>query len=276
MDHINYKICFTPYQNCKQFIINEIKDTNTIKCSIYSLTDANITNQIKHKNYKIYAENARDINAKIVRSNYGIMHQKFCVLDQGVLTGSANFTNTSLDKMVNDVIYIDISRPFEKEFDYHEQNLFGYDKPKVKANYGELYIEMCPPCIETIIRELNSAKEVKCVLNQLTDPDVYNVLRKKSNTIIIEEDMITKYTKIQDLNIYITPQARIHAKMCILDNKEILTGSANYTENGLRRNDETIIIIKNKDVVQKYLSFFDHILRESVPCNSNCIKSFVR
>ena len=69
-----------------------------------------------------------------------------------------------------------------------------------------------------------------------------------------------------DIPVYIDESVAIaHNKVIIIDQETVLTGSYNYSVGAENRNAENIIIIKNPDLAQSYLSNWYDRQRESIP-----------
>ncbi|HDJ96691.1 MAG TPA: phospholipase, partial [Candidatus Aenigmarchaeota archaeon] len=50
-------------------------------------------------------------------------------------------------------------------------------------------------------------------------------------------------------------------KFFIIDNETVITGSANPTKAGYKRNDENLLIIHNKDLAKIYAKEFEELLK---------------
>jgi len=61
--------------------------------------------------------------------------------------------------------------------------------------------------------------------------------------------------------------AFMHNKFCLLDNKILVTGSFNPTINGRDKNDNNIIVVKNKEIVEIYENYFKNLILESTNIN---------
>ncbi len=58
---------------------------------------------------------------------------------------------------------------------------------------------------------------------------------------------------------------KLHAKVAIIDNKYLITGSANYTYSAFFKNYEYIIIHTNKKLINKFDKFFYYLQSVSTP-----------
>ena len=58
--------------------------------------------------------------------------------------------------------------------------------------------------------------------------------------------------------------AILHHKVLIIDDRIVITGSANFSNNADRHNDENLIVIDNEDIARLYLNEFDRRWAEAV------------
>ena len=49
---------------------------------------------------------------------------------------------------------------------------------------------------------------------------------------------------------------KMHAKSMIIDNTYLITGSMNFSNSGVNKNDENTVIIKNKNITKAHKDFF--------------------
>ena len=99
---------------------------------------------------------------------------------------------------------------------------------------------------------------------------------------IIADEIETKYKNsvipnlatIKNINIHLLSgktykysqnRGKLHAKVSIIDNKILVTGSANYTYSAFYKNYEYIILHKDKYIISKFKSFFKKLYKISVP-----------
>jgi phosphatidylserine/phosphatidylglycerophosphate/cardiolipin synthase-like enzyme len=58
---------------------------------------------------------------------------------------------------------------------------------------------------------------------------------------------------------------KMHAKMSIVDDEYLITGSANYSYSAFFKNYEYIIISQNKEKIKAFNRFFDYLYKRSKP-----------
>lgn len=230
-------------------------------------------------NIKLYS----DINRGTRYNNY--MHNKFCIIDDKIIiTGSTNPTINGFYKNNNNLIKIDsiyLAGNFEAEFDQLKSGKFGYKKYSV-LKYNNLTLSynqndsendsyiissyFCPQdnCRKEVLTLINNSKtEILFANFALTDKELSNLLKtKKSEGISIEgiierRNLNLKGSTIKELNesfnIYLdNNKNNMHHKYFIIDERFVITGSANPTGSGYDYNDENILIIENEKIAKMY------------------------
>ena len=53
----------------------------------------------------------------------------------------------------------------------------------------------------------------------------------------------------------------MHAKSWVVDGATVITGSPNFTVNGMENSEELLTIIRNDDYISEYLAWFERIWR---------------
>ena len=65
-----------------------------------------------------------------------------------------------------------------------------------------------------------------------------------------------KYLTKNGIKVKVCESEIEHAKVIIIDNKIVFTGSYNLTDNAKTKNDETLNELKSKEVVMRYIGYF--------------------
>ncbi len=247
----------------------------------------NITIIIDEDNSYFLKKNSKD-NINIITDKYrnskydNYMHHKFCIIDKKIVTtGSMNPTYNGVFKNNNDLLIINstyLSKNYFNEFKELKDKKFGADKSKfnlynpillnVSSNIYEIKSYFCPnfDCEEIVNSYLKSANRSiyfsifvitsDIISNRLVSKkkeglDVKGVIEKRNQNILGSDyDKIKNFTKL-DYNKY-----TMHHKFFIIDNETVITGSMNPTKSGSYYNDENILIIKNKNLAEKYIDYF--------------------
>ena len=132
----------------------------------------------------------------------------------------------------------------------------------------------CPvdDCYNAVIEYFSLANQtIKCALYDLNQMNFSKKLLEKSqsgiNVSIVTDDEYLKREPLRkllgtDIEIFsdIERGTRfnnyMHHKFCVIDEKYVLTGSANPTDNGVFRNDNDILIFESEYIAKNYLNEF--------------------
>lgn len=122
-------------------------------------------------------------------------------------------------------------------------------------------------------------KEIKIIIYTFTNKKLAKALKiaaKKGVKITIIADkkeikytysVIPRLATLKNFNIYLlsgkkyknNEKAKMHVKLSIIDNKYLITGSANYSYSAFYKNYEYILIHKDKNLIYKFNIFFNHL-----------------
>lgn len=209
------------------------------------------------------------------------MHNKFCIIDnKTVITGSLNPTLTGYSQY-NDVIIIDseeIAKIYLSEFtEIGNQNQKRISFFKINSKLKEpteqefITVLFCPEdfCRENILKIIeNSEQRILFSQYVFTDDEIAEAVLKKSKEINKTQGIISSSmqnaigSEYEKLKEFTEIKKNVHTKLFIIDDY-VITGSANPSEAGLEKNDENIIIIKNKQISNLYEQYFYKILNET-------------
>ena len=286
-DGISIETYFCPRDSCENIIIKNINNAkNSAHCAFFDLDLDSLISAIAEKS------NSADVKVVIDKNNYesqikgpGIkianakqyMHNKFCIIDDKiVLTGSTNPTNNDLTLNNNNIVIIAsryIAENYEDEFNELWRGIYA-DGEKVKyekINSGNLIIEnyFCPEdnCREHVIRALNEAKHnIYFMTFSFTDEGIADAILFKNLEIrgIFETlqagSQYSQFQRMKDFGIDAKKdknKKNMHHKVFIIDNETVITGSYNPTGSGNYRNDENLIIIRNKGIAKGFVKEFE-------------------
>lgn len=135
---------------------------------------------------------------------------------------------------------------------------------------NEVEVYFCPAdyCQGEILKELVKAHEsIYFLTYSFTDQKIASLLVEKSESIIvegvIERQRITSkynvYNYLKAAGIDVVPDnndALMHDKIFIIDEKTVVTGSYNPTQNGNENNNENVVIIHDKRIAKMYKQEF--------------------
>ncbi len=120
---------------------------------------------------------------------------------------------------------------------------------------GSVDVYFCPEenCNKIIYNEISAAENIKCAFFELNDELIEKELEKKNASLIMH------YENIDDYGLGRYTEGLMHDKFCILDNKKVITGSHNPTNN---QNKDNVLIIESALLARNYEKEFDELQKD--------------
>lgn len=127
---------------------------------------------------------------------------------------------------------------------------------------------------EIVTRISNSSESLKIAVTWFTNHDLFDAIIKKLDNpnfhveIIVLNDRINNkkegvnFQKLIDKGAnfyYCSTENMVHHKFCIIDNKNVMTGSYNWTYYAENRNWENIVVLNESEIVKGYVDEFEKI-----------------
>jgi len=216
------------------------------------------------------------------------MHHKFAVADgQRVWTGSANWTTSGLKINANNAIQIDnpelaqrFTQVFERLFveeKFGESTLGISTRPIPLAQDNIIaYFAPHPQLEQELIRMIQQAKStIRIAMFAYTNDQIHKALLD-AMTRGVQIDALWARRTLHDCDVSeidemlelgigrIMPlSGTLHHKFAVIDNALVITGSANWSANGVSHNDENILMIESEVVAQKYQNHFEQLRQAS-------------
>jgi len=197
------------------------------------------------------------------------VHAKVTLNEDAFWVQTANLTKSSFESNREHFFY-------SKDSDFHDSLEELIDADRIWDDLSTLNLHpnlvVCPfNCREVIKTLLESAEKSIVIQTQyITDNEILNILHKKSEQVdmaIIVADTDDNY----DLISYFWPWiARIlksrynHTKMILIDEKYLLLGSMNLSENSLDNNREIWIILMDTWHIAKFENRFKQDWNDSI------------
>ncbi len=257
---------FCSVDNCTALL--QAFTTQGTRCMLYDYDRAlNLTGQLY-----VYEKNARGQTAV---PSEGRMHNKFCVRDRWTMTGSLNPTQTGVDHY-NNVVFLNSSsltanyRRELGELVRGEEGQTEITSFNISGTSVEQYF--CPEdaCEERVVEELRRADD-RIVFMQfmLTSDPITKILEEKAQEIQVEGVMeafgLNPYSAFHALNSskadvrIFNKDPLLHHKVFVIDNRTVITGSYNPTRAATTRNDENILIIRDKNVASSFIREYERV-----------------
>ncbi|MFH1289777.1 MAG: phospholipase D-like domain-containing protein [Nanoarchaeota archaeon] len=269
------EVFFCPKDNCEQAMIDIISQAQTVKCAFYDLDLENLTAVLKAKNAELLIDEDNYDNYGQEISGTGLMHDKFCVLNERVvITGSMNPTYRGAYKNNNNLIIIESPTLAQNYLAEFEEIKHGRENKKtkyteIKHNNRTIQNFFCPDdaCEEKVLRVLNTANSsIYFMTFSFTSDAIGDLLIEKRNNIeirgIFEKSQNSKWSEKKKMDVFNmetkvdSNPANLHHKVFIIDEKIVILGSYNPTNNGNTRNDENILIIHDKSIAAEFMEEF--------------------
>lgn len=284
---------FCPGTECEEALLRLLDSAErSIHCAFFELDLEKLQQKIleKQKNLDVRIitdeQYLYEFNHSFVRTDtYGLMHNKFCIVDEKTIsTGSMNPTNNDAYKNNNNLLIINskiLADNYEKEFEEMWNGKFkGGEKVanrNIRINETEIKNLFCPEddCVYHVKEELKKAeKSIYFMTFSFTSAGIANVILLKNLeniTIqgVMEARQVSKYSqyfRLKENEVDVLKDGNknnLHHKVFIIDEETVITGSFNPTDGGDKRNDENVLIIKDKEIASRFLKEFDQMYQEA-------------
>lgn len=158
-----------------------------------------------------------------------------------------NFLIILIVLLVIGIILVEMSDEKLKEM------ISGINSEKSIYENGTIEVHFCPEddCNTLILQEINKSSVVKCAFFELTDSRIRNVLMAKNASLIMHYENYKGYGFSRET------EGLMHHKFCILDDKKIITGSHNPTNN---KNKDNVLFIESKYLSENYNNEFENLI----------------
>lgn len=218
-----------------------------------------------------------------------IMHNKFMVVDgEAVWTGSWNFTPNGTYRNNNNAIFIrspQLAQNYAAEFsEMFNDHAFGptspANTPYPQLQIGDTLVETCfapeDECAEKLVATLNQAQtSIRFMAFSFTHDGLGAAIRDRANAGVQVQGVFetrgseTEYSELgqmkqhnldvwQDGNPY-----TLHHKVFIIDDKAVVLGSYNFSDNADESNDENLLVIHNPEIAGQYLAEFQRVYQQA-------------
>jgi phosphatidylserine/phosphatidylglycerophosphate/cardiolipin synthase-like enzyme len=212
-----------------------------------------------------------------------LMHDKFVVIDRlEVWTGSMNYTtgdgyldNNNLIRLRSSKLAEDYTHEFEQMFvddHFSTDKIPGTPNPTVMVNGSQIEVYFSPEdgALEHILNAVNSAQEsIYFMAYSFTTDELAKAMieRAKAGVTVrgvIDKDQYhsnagTEFDTLHNagIDVWLDGNPRLmHHKVIIIDQKVVITGSYNFSNNAEHYNDENTLIIHNQEISAQYMTEF--------------------
>lgn len=264
----SYTAHFCDKVDCTALFLNLTSKASTVDCAFYHPSEA-VSNAVLEKG-RLVVDESHSYAGAIVESGSGLMHNKFCLIDNTVWTGSWNPNQKG--KVPNNVVLIDsstIAGAYRQEFEELTGGIFhgGKSEPGAAIVNGSLIkARFCPEddCKGQVLNALDGAKRsIRFMTFSFTDDDIGDLLVEKAREGVEvrgifdpRKNRYSEFDKLEDFSIV----KAVHHKVFIIDERVVITGSYNPSRNGNERNDENLVIIHDEGLAERFIKEYEEVL----------------
>jgi phosphatidylserine/phosphatidylglycerophosphate/cardiolipin synthase-like enzyme len=218
-----------------------------------------------------------------------LMHNKFVVIDdQLVWAGSANITKSDVYLNNNNMLRIfvpEIAARYAQRFDvlaagrFGENATAGIPAPAIVLPDGArvaVYFSPGGEAADAVTEALTGARQsVRLMGYLLTLEDQADALMAARRAglevqVILDERNMdnsqSQAARLQAAGVEVLPDGNcfaLHHKVYIIDDRLVVTGSANFTATADRFNDENTLIIEDPALAAHYIAEFERVLDDA-------------
>lgn len=229
-----------------------------------------------------------------------LMHNKFIILDgKTVWTGSTNLTINGNFRNNNNVIVLhspQIAAIYEREFNEMWNGEFGPTSPtptnlnQQAANLNGMPVQILFAAEDRVIEQIiplieKAQSSIRFMAFSFTHTELGNaMLARAANGVDVAGIFETRGSETEYSELRPMYCARLsvrqdgnpgafHHKVIIIDEKIVITGSLNFSNNANTSNDENVVILNNPQIAKLYLQEFSRRWDEATrpnPTDMNC------
>ena len=220
----------------------------------------------------------------------GLMHNKFIVIDKSeVWVGGMNLTDSGTYEDNNVMMHIHsvkLAENFTKEFEeMFVEDLFGdyvlteTPNPRVTIDGTPVDTYFSPDDgVQAILKDIlgNAQKSIYFMAFSFTaDPLGETILERAKEGVtvagVMDDDQVnsnqgTEFDAFSQagLNVYRDGNpGQMHHKIMIIDEEIVIFGSYNFTNSAETRNDETLLVVYNKDIATQFIAEFQRVYEQA-------------
>lgn len=234
-----------------------------------------------------------DVNAD-ARERFGhTMHHKFAVIDGGIVwTGSINWADRELLFDANNALVVRderIAQLFTREFtEMFLKDRFGQEKFDGKvftqlrtytvgsATVGVYFTPSGAP--QKIVRDAirNAQKSIKIAMFYFTD-DLVMAELAAAQARGVQIDAVWDFrgwerfedSEIDDalhlgIGVVDALPGLVHHKFAVIDDKLVITGSTNWSDNGFFDNDENLLVLESPEIARQFSQHFERLREDAL------------
>jgi len=291
-DNGEIRLFFCPQDDCEKEFVSFLRNAKkSIHCALFDIGLESVQQELLAKSQvmevKIVTDNdyQHKFDYPFVKSDgWGLQHNKFCIVDgSAVSTGSMNPTANGVNLNNNNLLLINssvLATNYETEFkEMWDGEYKGGNpvlNPLIKLNNSLVQNYFCPEdhCAYHVKEELKKAQSsIDLLTFSFTEEGIADILILKyldgvEVSGVLEARQVSEHSEFKRLQyqgievVKDGNKGNMHHKVFIIDNKTVITGSFNPTNNGDEGNDENVLIIEDGDIAKLFLKEFAKVKGE--------------
>ena len=213
-----------------------------------------------------------------------LMHNKFWIFDRRILwTGSTNITESGIFEQDNNTIVIHspaVAEIYEREFDEMWAGEFGPRSPSTvgdqRVNIDGIPIQILFAPEDEVVEHLlpyleNAQSSIRFLAFSFTQDAMGEAIRNRDKAgvdvmgVFEKTGSSSEYSELGKMYCAGMAVRRdenpsfLHHKVIVIDERIVITGSFNFSDNANESNDENVLIIDDPDVASLYIQEFNRI-----------------
>ena len=219
-----------------------------------------------------------------------LMHNKFVIFDrQAVWTGSTNLTENGNFRNNNNVLVIEspeVAAIYEREFEELWRGESGPRSPStvdeqavtVKSTPVQVLFAAEDEVMSHLVSLVDGAQEsIRFMAFSFTHDELAAAMLDRAEAgldvkgIFETRGSETPYSELYSLacaGLQVRQDGNprtMHHKVLLIDDRTVVTGSFNFSDNADQSNDENVVILKNSVIARQYLREFERLWAEAKP-----------
>ena len=271
--------------DCATLLLTVLEYNPQAQCAFYDIGEQRILEYVQTHNHTIYLHgDAIDTELQphvIALDRPGLMHHKFCVYGDTVMTGSWN--PTMRGTYLNDNYLLFLTHPaIAQAYRDELKRMRGFKRTaplSIQNESSRFSVYFCPVhhCEAQVLKQVQEAnRSIDLLSFTFTSKPLQAALieakgrgvnirflqeKRQAHLSSIEEALAEAGAAVRfDGNSY-----TMHGKVWILDNTTLILGSYNPTKAGTTKNDENLVILtRYSGLVEDFNEEFDRIWQEGI------------
>ena len=254
-------------------ILTALKNAKNRGVEIRSVVDFSL----KENGYSKTQEFIKEFNS-VVDNTESLMHNKFFIFDKKlIMSGSANISSTGIGEYNSNIVLFSNDKntveAFIDEFEQMHAGYFSKKKEKKDVIFSskiQAYFSPQDDILNNVVipNLKNAKKKIYISAFYLTEQKLIQELinsKKRGVEVLVLMDAVgasnfkNKISLLRESLIPVIVEdwgGKNHEKTIMIDDEVLIIGSCNFSKSGFYKNDENMIVIKDKNLASFYTDYF--------------------